>query len=406
MKVLQINSHYDQGGAARIVATLHRQLLKKGIESYVAYGRGEISKEENVLNFGNKTDVYCSAFLSRFTGWNGYFNHIATRKLIRLIKKIQPDIIHMHALHGYYINVPMLFRFINKHNIPCVWTFHDCHAFVGNCGYFFDCRKWEKGCSECPYIKNYPTSQWFDYTEKMYRHKQSLFTVGDKKIIVTPSQWLTEETKKSYFRKYPCVTIHNGINTEEIFYPRDRKLCREKYGFSKEEKLVLGIAVGYRDPRKGASYILQMAKDLENSVKVILIGWNRENDKMLEGLTNIIPIENTKDVEMLAEYYSMVDLFVIPSLAENYATTTLEAMACGTPVVGFAVGGIPEQLADGKGIAVEAANQKDFTEAVRKVLEEPDCVRRGEELVRIIQEENSNEKMVKEYIEIYERLLK
>ncbi len=406
MKVLQINSHYDQGGAARIVATLHRQLLKKGIESYVAYGRGEISKEENVLNFGNKTDVYCSAFLSRFTGWNGYFNHIATRKLISLIKKIQPDIIHMHVLHGYYINVPMLFRFINKHNIPCVWTFHDCHAFVGNCGYFFDCRKWEIGCSECPYIKNYPTSQWFDHTEKMYRHKQSLFTVGDKKIIVTPSQWLTEETKKSYFRKYPCVTIHNGINTEEIFYPRDRKLCREKYGFSKEEKLVLGIAVGYRDPRKGASYILQMAKDLENSVKVILIGWNRENDKMLEGLTNIIPIENTKDVEMLAEYYSMVDLFVIPSLAENYATTTLEAMACGTPVVGFAVGGIPEQLADGKGIAVEAANQKDFTEAVRKVLEEPDCVRRGEELVRIIQEENSNEKMVKEYIEIYERLLK
>jgi len=406
VKVLQINSHYDQGGAARIVATLHRQLLKKGIESYVAYGRGEISKEENVLSFGNTPGVYCSAFLSRFTGWNGYFNHIATRKLIKLMKKIQPDMIHMHVLHGYYINVPMLFRFINKHNIPCVWTFHDCHAFVGNCGYFFDCRKWEAGCHECPYIRNYPTSQWFDHTEKMWRHKQRLFTVGDKKIIVTPSQWLTEEAKKSYFGKYECMTIHNGINTEEIFYPRDRRLCREKYGFSKEDKLVLGIAVGYRDPRKGAAYILQMAKDLKESVKVILIGWNHENDSMLEGLTNIIPIENTKDVEMLAEYYSMVDLFVIPSLAENYATTTLEAMACGTPVVGFAVGGIPEQLANGKGIAVEAADQEAFTEAVRKVLEEPDCVLRGEDLVKIIQEENSNEKMVQEYIQIYESLLK
>lgn len=406
MKVLQINSHYDQGGAARIVATLHRQLLKKGIESYVAYGRGEISKEENVLSFGNTPGVYCSAFLSRFTGWNGYFNHIATRKLIKLMKKIQPDMIHMHVLHGYYINVPMLFRFINKHNIPCVWTFHDCHAFVGNCGYFFDCRKWEVGCHECPYIRNYPTSQWFDHTEKMWRHKQRLFTVGDKKIIVTPSQWLTEEAKKSYFGRYECMTIHNGINTEEIFYPRDRRLCREKYGFSKEDKLVLGIAVGYRDPRKGAAYILQMAEDLKDSVKVILIGWNHENDSMLEGITNIIPIENTKDVEMLAEYYSMVDLFVIPSLAENYATTTLEAMACGTPVVGFAVGGIPEQLEDGKGIAVEAADQEAFTDAVRKVLEEPDCVLRGEELVNRIQEENSNEKMVKEYIQIYESLLK
>lgn len=406
MKVLQINSHYDQGGAARIVATLHRQLLKNGIDAYAAYGRGDISKEDNVLYFGNTTGVYVSAFLSRFTGWNGYFNHTATRKLLRLITKIQPDIIHIHVLHGYYINVPMLFRYINKYKIPCVWTFHDCHAFVGNCGYFFDCRKWESGCEKCPYIKNYPTSQWFDHTKKMWKAKKELFTEGDNKVIVTPSRWLTEEASKSYFGKYPCKTIHNGINTEEIFYPRDRKKCREKYGYSQEEKLVLGIAVGYRDPRKGAEYILQMAKDLQDRVKVILIGWNHENDKMLEGLTNVIPIENTKDVEMLAEYYSMVDLFVIPSLAENYATTTLESMACGTPVVGFATGGIPEQLADDKGIVVEVANQKEFTEAVKKALEEPKCVLRGEELVERIREENSNEKMVEEYSRLYKSLLK
>jgi len=406
VKVLQINSHYDQGGAARIVATLHRQLLKNGIDAYVAYGRGEISKEDNVLYFGNTVGVYLSAFLSRFTGWNGYFNHMATSKLIRLITKIQPDIIHIHVLHGYYINVPMLFRHINKHKIPCVWTFHDCHAFVGNCGYFFDCRKWETGCDNCPYIKNYPTSQWFDHTKKMWKHKKTLFTEGDNKVIVTPSRWLTEEASKSYFGKYPCKTIHNGINTEELFYPRDRKKCREKYGYAQEEKLVLGIAVGYRDPRKGAQYILQMAKDLQDKVKVILIGWNHENDKMLEGLTNIVPIENTKDVETLAEYYSMVDLFVIPSLAENYATTTLEAMACGTPVVGFAAGGIPEQLADDKGIAVEVANQKAFAAAVEKALIESECVLRGEELVEKIREENSNEKMVEEYSRVYEELLK
>lgn len=406
MKVLQINSHYDQGGAARIMATLHRQLLKKGIESYVAYGRGDVSKEDNVFYFGNTAGIYLSAFLSRFIGWNGYFNHTATRKLIRLIDKIQPDIIHIHVLHGYYINVPMLFRYINRLRISCVWTFHDCHAFVGNCGYFFDCRKWEKGCDKCPYIKNYPTSQWFDHTKKMWQDKQALFTIGDNKVIVTPSQWLTQEASKSYFRKYSCKTIHNGINTEEIFYPRDRKKCREKYGYSEEEKLVLGIAVGYRDPRKGAQYILQMAKDLEDSVKVILIGWNHENDEMLEGLTNVIPIGNTRDTEILAEYYSMVDLFVIPSLAENYATTTLEAMACGTPVVGFEVGGIPEQLADGKGIVVDTANQEDFTTAVEKALVEPECVLRGEELVKKIREENSNEKMVEEYCRVYEELLK
>lgn len=405
MKILQVNSHYDQGGAARIVACIHRQLLKEGVEAYVAYGRGKKTKEANVHMFGNSIGVYVSAFLSRFTGWNGYFNHMATRKLIRLIDKIQPDMIHMHVLHGYYLQVPMLFRYINKNKIPCVWTFHDCHAFVGNCGYFFDCRKWERGCEKCPYLKSYPASQWFDNTKHMWIKKQNMFTVGDNKIVVTPSEWLTGEVQKSFFGKYPCVTIHNGIDAENTFYPRNNEACRRKYGYTSEEKLILGIAVGYRDERKGARYILQTAKDLEREAKVILIGWNHENDTMLQGLSNVVTIENTKDVEVLAEYYSMADVFVIPSMAENYATTTLEAMACGTPVVGFAVGGIPEQLEGSRGIVVEAGNQEAFTDAVREVLKESDCVLRGEELASQIRKGNSTKKMTERYMELYRKLV-
>lgn len=405
MKILQINSHYDQGGAARIVATIHRQLLEKGIEDYVAYGRGQKSDEKNVYLFGSKAGICLSALLSRISGWNGYFNILATRKLIRFIEKIKPDIVHMHTLHGYYLNVPMLFRYLNKKKISCVWTFHDCHAFVGNCGYFYECRKWEKGCHNCPYLKQYPTSQWFDHTREMWDEKRKLFTVGENKVIVTPSGWLTQEASRSFFGKYSCITIHNGVDTEKVFYPRNPHDCRVKYGFSDEEKLVLGIAVGYRDERKGARFILQLAKDLEKEARIILIGWNRENDHLKEGLDNVITIENTRDAQMLAEYYSMADVFVIPSMAENYATTVLEAMACGTPVVGFQVGGIPEQLEGKKGILVEAGNQQEFTNAVRKVLWQEDSVLRGKELAEIVRKENSITGMVEKYCEIYYQLL-
>ena len=387
------------------MACIHKQLLEDGIEAYVAYGRGEKTLDKNVFMFGDKLGVYTSAALSRFIGLNGWFNHRATRKLIRFIKNIKPDLIHLHVLHGYYLNVPMLFRYINKCRIPCVWTFHDCHAFVGNCGYPFLCQKWQTGCGKCSSLKKYPVSQWFDWTGWMWKRKKELFTDGEKKIIVTPSDWLTGEARKSFFRKYECMTIHNGIDTKDIFYPRDREKCRKKYGFSAEEKLVLGIAVGYRDERKGAKYILQMARELQQDAKVILIGWNRENDDWLEGLSNVITLPNTQDAEMLAEYYSMVDVFVIPSLAENYATTTLETMACGTPVVGFTAGGIPEQLENRKGIAVETGNQEAFTQAVRKVLTEPNCVVRGTRLAELIQEENSMAKMTGEYREVYEKLL-
>lgn len=409
MRILQINSHYNQGGAARIVACIHRQLSARGQESHVAYGRGQ-KGEEGTYRFNTVPEVLLSAACSRFLGKNGWYNRAATRRLLSFMERVGPDVIHLHALHGYYLNFPMLFDYINSREIPCVWTFHDCHAFTGNCGYFFDCEKWKTGCGSCPYLKNYPASQWFDRTGVMWRQKRELFTQGTKKVIVTPSLWLTEQAKQSCFGKYPCITIHNGIDTKQVFYPRDRRACREKYGFGREEKLILGIAVGYRDERKGAKYIIQLAKNLGSRAKVILIGWNRENDCLLVGsdgkkiADNIVTIPNTSDADMLAEYYSMADVFVIPSLAENYATTTLEAMACGTPAVGFDVGGIPEQLTGGRGIAVKAGDQARFDAAVESVLTGQAGLMDREALSAAVREENSTERMTEAYERIYREL--
>lgn len=405
MKILQINSHYDQGGAARIVACIHRQLLLQGEQSYVAYGRGKKSEDSDVYRFNYVPEVYFSALISRIVGINGWVNQAATRRLITFIESVQPDIIHLHALHGYYLNFNLLFQYINKRNIPCVWTFHDCHAFVGNCGYYFDCAKWKNGCGKCPRLHSYPKSQFFDFTGFMWKRKKELFTQGDNKIIVTPSDWLTKEAKQSFFGKYPCITIRNGIDAEHTFYPRDKQECRKKFGYSLEDKLVLGIAVGFSDPRKGAKYIIQMAKDLSEEAKVILIGWEQKNNVMLEGTSNIITLPATSDTNTLAEYYSMADVFVLPSLAENYATVSLESMACGTPVVGFDTGGISEQLSEGKGIAVPAGDQRVFTEAVKAVLTGGKQLLHGSELAGIMKRDNSTEKMAAEYLEIYRQLI-
>lgn len=404
MTILQINSHYNKGGAARIVACIHSKLLENGQKSYVAYGRGGQPEEKNIYRFNTAPEIYFSAFISRFTGVNGWANRIATKRLISYIKKIQPDIIHLHTLHGYYLNFAMLFHYINRKNIPCVWTFHDCHAFVGNCGYFFECRRWETGCGQCPNIKVYPSSQFFDFTHFMWKRKKELFTQGSRKVIVSPSQWLTEEAKHSFFGKYPCITIRNGIDAKNTFYPRGRETCRKKYGYGSGDRLVLGIAASYSYPQKGAKYIIRMAKDLEAEVTVILIGWEKKNNAMLEGTKNIITLPATADVDMLAEYYSMADVFVMSSLSENYATVSLESMACGTPVVGFQSGGVPEQLVGGKGIAVKAGDQKAFTEAVRKAFASDNGLLHGEELAALIRQENSTEKMIEEYLKVYRGL--
>lgn len=404
MKVLQINSHYDQGGAARIVATLHRQWLSKDMEAYVAYGRGLCPKDKNVFRFGTKLEIGISVMLSRITGRSGYFNRRSTAKLIRKIEQIQPDMIHMHVLHGYYINVPMLFHYIKKNKIPYIWTLHDCHAFTGNCGYFFDCRRWEEGCGECPYLRSYPKSLMLDATARMWQDKKELYgNAGNGKIVV-PSLWLSGEVKKSFLGKADCRVIANGIDTEVFSCPKEKGKLREKYGYSAEEKIILGVAVGYQDRRKGVEYILGLAKRMP-TVRFILIGWHEKLNPMKKGLRNVVTLKSVSDRKKLADYYRMADVFVIPSLAENYATTVLEAFACGTPVVGFDIGGISQQLEERKGLTVPLGDQEAFKQAVCQVLYEETKVLRGEALAAKVRETNSAEKMAEKYLDLYEQAL-
>lgn len=401
MKILQLSSHYNQGGAAKIVTYLHRQLMGDGLEMKTLYGRGKVQNEQGVTGYGNSLSVLMDAFCSRVSGYSGCFSKGVTKRLLWEIERFGPDVVHLHALHGYHLNIPMLFAYLQKQEIPWIWTFHDCYAFTGNCGYHFDCDKWKSGCGECPYVQSYPKSLFWDRSREQWQQKKALFTAEQRGVVVAPSRWLTGEAKQSFFGKYPCITIPNGIDTEHTFYPRDMAETRRKLGFEPEEKIVLGIAADYKDPRKGVKYILQAAKELGEDVKVILIGYHGELQSK-----NVIALPVISDSSLLAEYYSIADVFVLPSLAENYATTAVEALACGTPVVGFDVGGIPEQLVEGMGIVVPTGDVQAFTEAINAVLygKAPLCTRA--ERSERTKKRNSLQNMAAQYRRIYEDLVK
>ena len=406
MKVFQINSHYDQSGAGKIVSCIHKELKKRGYDSMVAYGRGHIINERGIYRIGSKFEIAIEGFATRIIGINGFTSWNATKKLVKEIERFSPDVIHIHGLHGYYLNYKILFDYINKNNIPCVWTFHDCHAFSGNCGYHYECEKWKTQCYKCEHLKEYPTSYFFDNTKWMWKEKKKLFTKTDNKIIVSPSDWMTNDAKKSYFGKYECITINNGIDTENIFFRRNKIECRKKHKFFQDDKIVLAIAFGFDDPRKGSKYIIQMARDLKNEdIKFIIIGWKKKNDSFIEGLDNVRTIPFTNNQDELAEYYSLADVFVLPSLAENYATVVIESFACGTPVVGFDVGGVHEQLIGGKGITVPVENQQQFNNAVLNIVNKKVELLNNNEIENYAKINNSVDKMVDKYIDVYRRVL-
>lgn len=399
MKILQISSHYNQGGAAKIVTYIHGQLKKDGIEVKTLYGRGEVQKEQGVTLYGNSLNVLTDAFFSRVTGYSGCFSKSSTRRLLREIEAFSPDVVHLHALHGYHLHIPMLFAYLREKKIPWVWTFHDCYAFTGNCGYHFDCDKWKEGCGDCPYVQNYPKSFFLDRSREMWAQKKELFTMGQRGVVVAPSKWLTMEAKESFFGSYECITIPNGIDTENTFYPRNQAEIRKKLGFGGDEHIVLGIAADYKDKRKGIQYIMQAAEALVSEVKFILIGYRGKAP-----LENVIAIPEITEGTLLAEYYSMADVFLLPSLAENYATTAVEALACGTPVVGFDVGGIPEQLAGGMGVIVPAGDGRSFTAAIKDVLNGNAALcTRSERRERVL-EKNTLHGMVEQYRRVYEHI--
>jgi len=364
MKVLMINVVCGIRSTGRICTDLATALEEQGHEVKIAYGRENVPEQfqKYAVRIGTDLDVKLHGVKARLLDGEGFGSKAATIKFIKWVKEYDPDVIHLHNIHGYYINVEILFDYLKKCGKKIIWTLHDCWSFTGHCVYFdyVGCDKWRLGCEHCPQKDEYPARIGPDMSKKNYILKKKLFTGISNMTLVTPSQWLADLISDSYMKKYPVRVIHNGIDTD-IFKPSDGNV-KEKY-HCQNKKIVLGVAAVW-DKRKGLATFLRLSKRLDDSYQIILVGLSKEQIKKMP--RNIIGIERTNNVYELAELYTAADVFVNPTLEDNYPTTNLEAIACGTPVITYDTGGSGES-ARMYGVCVNKSNFKELVNAVKNV---------------------------------------
>lgn len=366
MKILFINSVCGAGSTGRICTDLYNVLEGAGHQCCIAYGRGKAPEGYCTIKIGNKVSVYLHAILSRFSDRQGFYSKYATKKLIKEIEGFSPDIIHLHNMHGYYINIQCLFQFLAKSTVKVVWTLHDCWAFTGHCTHFtfLECNKWKSQCFSCIQKNKYPKSLWRDNSWKNFKIKKSIFTSLEEKqlVLVSPSLWLSKQVKESFLGNYRIEVINNGIDISR-FHPFESEF-RKKNNLN-NKKLVLGVA-NIWDVSKGLSSLLELSQDLNDDFKIVVVG--KSSKKLKRKYKAILWINHTESIKELAEIYSACDVFVNPTLEDNFPTTNLEALACGTPVITYDTGGSSESLTFSCGEVIEYKNYKALKDAVQKIV--------------------------------------
>ena len=367
MKILQINSVCGIGSTGRIATDIHNILIEQGNQSYIAYGRDLPKNCDNAIRIGTKIDNYAHVAKTRLLDKHGFGSKKATKEFIEKVKELDPDIIHLHNIHGYYINIEVLFNYLKEANKPVIWTLHDCWAFTGHCSHFdyIGCEKWKTGCFDCPQKNEYPKSLIVDNSQWNFEKKKEFFKGIENLTIVTPSKWLTKLVEESFLGKYRIKVIHNGVDLE-IFKPINSDFRKNNNILDKY--IILGVANVWTE-KKGFHYFLQLAKELEENEVIVLVGLTEKQKKVLP--RNFIGISRTHNIKELAEIYSTADVYLNPTLEDNFPTVNLEAQACGTPVVTFDTGGSPESIDVNTGRVVEKGNLNQVINEIYSIKQKP-----------------------------------
>lgn len=390
MKIVQINSHCGSGSTGKICVAVSKLLTENGIENYILYGAGN-SEYPLGKCYMSGLETKVQALQSRILGNYGLNSKAATKRMLQMLDEIQPDVVHLHNLHGHNCDLRMLFQYLREKKTKVFWTFHDCWAFTGYCPYYdmAGCDQWKTSCKNCPQKRKY--SWFFDRSHYLFEKKKELY--GDLDMtIITPSHWLAAQVKQSFLHKCEVKVIHNGIDLN-VFQPRESDF-REKY-HCQNKYIVLGVAFGW-GLRKGLDVFVELSKRLDDRFQIVLVGTDEKIDQQLP--SNIISIHRTQDQIELAQIYTAADVFVNPTREDNFPTTHLEALACGTPVVTFDVGGSGEMLDSDCGCAMQKNDISALEKEIMSVCEgfsfsQKNCVWKAKAFAA--------EEKFKEYLNLY-----
>lgn len=399
--LLQINVVANWGSTGRIAEEIGMMAINQGWKSYIAYGRNSGVSESNLIRIGDKWDIRKHVLKSRLFDKHGFGSKKATINLIEDIKKINPDIIHLHNIHGYYINIEVLFDYLATLSIPIVWTLHDCWAFTGHCAHFFysGCNKWKTECYDCPLKRSYPKSIIIDRSKENYKIKYQLFRSVNNLIIVPVSNWLKRLTNDSFINIYPAQCIYNGVNLE-TFIPLNKTNIQDKFNIN-NRFILLGVSSVWTK-RKGFEDFINLSKLIKQDCVIILVGLNQRQIKELP--SNIIGIQRTENIQQLVEIYSAADLFLNLTYEDTFPTTNIESLACGTPVLTYNTGGSPEAVDIETGFVVEKGELNTVIDIINLVKEKGKAYYSSACRKRAVSLYNKDDRY-NEYIQLYNRIL-
>lgn len=362
MKVLQINAVNEISSTGRSSLEIANYLNQHGHEGYIAYSAG--TPYHKGYKIGNKLDTKIHGLLSRILGTQAYFSYFATKRLLKYIDHLKPDIVHLRNLHGNYIHLPLLLNYLAKNDISTVITLHDCWFYTGKCTYYtaIGCNKWQEVCEKCPKLKNDNPSWFFDRTKKMFEDKKRGFSKISHLAVVGVSDWITNEAKKSFLSSAKIITrIYNWIDLD-VFKPAETANLRNKLKLN-NKFIIIGVASHWSNA-KGLNKFLQLATMINNDTIILLVG---SLPKKIKLPFNIIHINETHSTNELAQYYSMADVYLHLSIEETFGKTIAEALACGTPVVAINSTAIPEIVGQGCGYLVDNNNLNKIHDAIQKI---------------------------------------